>query len=391
MTHRRRVVILASHPIQYQVPIYRELSERNVVELVVLFRTRVGLDAYHDRGFGRIVQWDIPLLGGYRHEFLSRKTRLNGLEWSLFHWILRLRPQVLMIYGYGNASNILALLFGKLLGIKILIRGDARLSAIHGRGNVIRTRFKRALFRLVDGFVSIGSENRDFYLANGVPANKIFFAPFCVDNARFYLSEERRSAARSKVRAELNIPDNACVVLFASKLVPLKRADDVLFAMAQLWTSYPSLYLLIVGAGATEGHLRELVLANANSRVLFAGFRNQSELPDYYAASDIFVFPSENDTWGLVLNETMAAGLPCVVSDGVGAAPDLVEGKGTGIVYPCGNVDRLAQALGHFVGQPALRVTSGRNARALIENWGVASCADGMIAAIEEVAGSLVK
>ena len=108
---------------------------------------------------------------------------------------------------------------------------------------------------------------------------------------------------------------------------------------------------MIVGEGPLRSEL-ETLAEPAVDRIHFAGFRNQSELPAYYAASDVLVLPSEAETWGLVTNEAMACGLACIVSDAAGCGPDLiVEGK-TGYRYPPGEIQTLCDCLLTAISRP---------------------------------------
>src|SRR5438093_1577455 len=78
-------------------------------------------------------------------------------------------------------------------------------------------------------------------------------------------------------------------------------------------------------------------------RIHFTGFRNQTELPAYYQASNALILPSDGDeTWGLVVNEAFSCGLPAIVSDAVGCAPDLIEEERTGLTFSCGSIDQLS-------------------------------------------------
>jgi glycosyltransferase involved in cell wall biosynthesis len=379
---RTKLTVLVSHPIQYFVPVYRALARVADLDFSVLYRTRVGLDGYLDSGFGRTVQWDIPLLGGYPSTFLSAKTMVRGLEWSVVAHLLKHRPDVLVLHGYNHATNLLALVVAKLLGARVLMRGDTRVSAQH-KASGWKARFKRLLFRLVDGCISIGTQNHLYYSTLGVPDHRTFFAPMCVDNRAFFLGGAR-SSVRCEQRALLNIPPDARVVLFASKLTERKRAGDLLQAFASLGGTFNDAVLLVVGSGAEEAALRSSAEA-LGSRVRFLGFRNQSELPQLYAASDVFVLPSVGEPWGLVVNEAMAAGLPVIVSDDVGAAPDLVEGKDTGLVFPVGDIDRLTRALEYLLDSSEARERMGRNASMLIDRWSVSASADGIAHAARAV------
>lgn len=177
-----KVGVLVSHPIQYFVPVYRALASNPRVDLSVVFRTRVGVDPYLDKGFGQVVKWDVPLLDGYSNEFLSAKLNINGFEKGVLKAILRHRFDVLVVHGYSSLTNIVAIVLSKVIGCKVLVRGDTRLQERHRNAPFWKTVFKRALFRFFDGFIAIGRLNRDYYHHFGASASKVFFAPFCVSN-----------------------------------------------------------------------------------------------------------------------------------------------------------------------------------------------------------------
>jgi glycosyltransferase involved in cell wall biosynthesis len=245
---------------------------------------------------------------------------------------------------------------------------------------------KRVLFNAASGFIAIGTRNQEFYLWNGVQKDRIYFAPFSVDNRFFFTSEAQRPALRSHTRAALGIDPDDCVLLSSSKLIPIKQVKDLVIACAQLAPRCPSLRLLIVGSGEQEQSLRDLAEQLGFSKVTFAGFRNQSELPGIYAASDIFGLASRVEPWGLAVNEAMASGLPCIVSDRVGCAVDLVSEKGTGEVYPCGDLGKLMQAIARYAEDSAERKAASERALALIAHWDNSVCADKMIEACRAVA-----
>ena len=378
-----KLAVLVSHPIQYFTPIYRALNVVPGLDLTVIFHTRVGVDSYYDEGFGAELKWDIPLLDGYRSVFLSTGTKLGGIHWRIIPVLLKLRPDVLLVHGYNAPANLIALVVAKLIGCKTIMRGDTRVPAGHAATSV-KSGFKRALFRLVDACLAIGTLNREYYRSLGVPEARIFFAPFSVDNSKFSLGDNRASA-RAAVRHRQGVNDAARVVLFVGKLTAQKRAQDLLESVVLISQKHKDLCVFIVGAGVEEAALRELS-ASLCIDVRFLGFKNQSELPEIYAASDIFALPSGGEAWGLVINEAMAAGLPVVVTDDVGAAPDLVEGKQTGIVYPAMNIQLLAGALDTLLSDPQMLARFGNNARQLIQQWDFPVCAN----AIADAAKKLV-
>lgn len=379
---RVKVGLLVSHPIQYFVPVYRELARTPGIDLTVIYRTRMGVEPYHDRGFDRVVKWDVPLTDGYRHCFLSEKKALDGFEAGIVGTVIRSRFDVLVVHGYDQLTNLVAILVAKLAGTRVVIRGDTRLQRHHLAAPAWKRVLKRMLFKVFDGFLTIGTLNREYYAHFGAKSERLFFAPFCVDNSAFALAGRDRERARRQCRTALGVSEDAVVVLFASKLIARKRAADLIQAFAELEQRRPCAWLVIAGAGDEEVALKALATSMDLQRVRFAGFQNQSALPSLYAASDVFVLPSEAEPWGLVLNEVMAAGLPVVVSDEVGAYPDLVARRGTGAVYPCGDLAALSSALDSLLQSEQKRCEMGRRAEALIGEWDVKACVSGIVSAV---------
>ena len=380
------IAILVSHPIQYYVPLYREIAKRNDLELTVIYVCRAGVDVFYDQGFGQQISWDIPLLDGYRHSFISSGSDSDKLNMAVVRALRRIKPDVLLAHGYDKPTNILAILAAKLFGISVLIRSDTRLTPQNRNTKTLKNRVKRAIFGLVDGFVAIGSLNRDFYLANKVPSHKLLFAPFSVNNQFFEVLPDRHLSLRNATRGSLGIPLGATVLVSASKLIAIKRVDDIIRAFAIVAREVEDLTLLIVGSGEGEANLRALVQSLKLDRVVFAGFKNQSELPAIFAASDIFALASEVEPWGLAVNEAMASGLPCVVSDQVGCAIDLVEKKKTGRVFPCGDIDQFATSIFELATDVPKRKEIGGNAKSLISEWDNVVCATKLVDACFSVA-----
>jgi len=378
--------VLVSHPIQYFVPVYRELEKTSDIDLTVIYRTRVGVDSYYDPGFGQQLKWDIPLLEGYKSRFLSEKNSLRGFEVRIVKELISHRFDVLIVHGYNRLTNLLAISVAKLIGTRVIIRGDTRLQTHHRHAPAWKKLIKRLLFRAFDGFLTIGTLNREYYVAFGADAGRIFFAPFCVNNATFTLGSDVHLRVRQQYRSALGLPNDSVVFLYAAKLTAQKRPSDLIKAYAVLAQQYPNAWLLLAGSGVEEKSLKAMVAALNLERVRFFGFQNQSALPSLYAASDIFVLPSEAESWGLVLNEAMASGLPVITSDQVGSYPDLVKGQGSGIVYPCGDVGALSQAMSSLIQAEQMRLEMGLRARELIKEWDVATCAASIVSMVKRLA-----
>jgi len=269
-------------------------------------------------------------------------------------------------------------------GIPVLVRGDSQLMTPRSR---LKTWIKEIGYRLMlrqfDGFLVVGQRNREYLAHYGVPAKKFFFAPHFVDNDFFKQKAETLKSQKAEIRRRWGIPEEAICVLFCGKFIAKKRPLDLVEAARILTaenakdakqSSKRPVHLLFVGSGALGAELRKScnVVFDAENASLstsdgeragvrcapqpstinhqlppasFAGFLNQSELPAAYVAADVLVLPSESETWGLAVNEAMACGLPAIVSDSVGCAPDLIEEGKTGFSFPVGNAAALAERL----------------------------------------------
>jgi len=183
-----------------------------------------------------------------------------------------------------------------------------------------------ALFRRIDGFLSIGTKNRQYYEHYGVPPERIFHMPYAVDNDFFQTLATSATSARENLRSALALKPDRRIILYASKFQNRKRLD-VLFDAYRSFSpdgiAEPHPYLLLIGDGENRPALEDRVHHLGWSSIKFLGFKNQTELPAYYDLCDVFVLPSEFEPWGLVINEVMNAGKAVIVSDEVGAGPDL--------------------------------------------------------------------
>jgi glycosyltransferase involved in cell wall biosynthesis len=220
-----------------------------------------------------------------------------------------------------------------------------------------------------------------------VPESQLFFTPHFVENDRFDSASARARADGSATafREAAGAPAGAVVFLFVGKLIPRKRAIDFVQALAGLRASGRLVHGIIVGSGPEEAGLRDQARV-LGAPVYFAGFKNQTELPTAYAAADCFVLPATIDTWGLVVNEAMACGLPAIVTDAVGCAPDLVVSGETGFVYPAGDAPQLWDRMSRFLDAIERdRTAFDAPVRARIARYACDAAVAGTLAALQTV------
>jgi glycosyltransferase involved in cell wall biosynthesis len=389
---RFRLAILASHVIQYQAPLFRMLARQPEIELSVFFCSDWGAESYHDEGFGREVKWDVPLLEGYRFEFLPNwSIRPNASRfWGRINprIILHLRRRefdAIWVHGWARLSDWIAMLTAFRFSVPVLIRGESNLlRALPRWKSLLKRIVLRNLFRRTSAFLAIGRFNAEFYRVYGVPKEKIYMVPYAVNNDFFLSQADKLANCKGKLKQELGIAPELPVVLYSGKLIEKKRPSDLLKAFEYISRTQKAV-LVYVGAGSLEPELKQYAEAK-HLPVVFAGFRNQSELPKWFAIADVFALPSGDEPWGLVVNEAMCFSLPVVASDQVGAAGDLVRGGVNGFVFNSGDVRSLSEHLELLLFDPVLRARFGQKSREIIEHWSYRENVNGILTCLEQLA-----
>jgi glycosyltransferase involved in cell wall biosynthesis len=386
---RSRVGLLATHPIQYYVPWYRLLARQ--VDLTVFYCQRL-TPREQAAGFGGAFAWDVPLLDGYQHRFLVNRARHPNVSTffgcdtpEIGPLIAQEKFDAFIVHGWASKSFWQAILACWRTRTPLLVRGDSHLLTTRGRS---RQALKYLLYRWFiprfDGYLVVGERSRRYLRYYGARPERMFFVPHAVENERFAVHANTVRATRSQVRQAWNLPPDAVVYLYAGKCIAEKCPEDFLRAVAAAARLQPRVWGLVVG----DGPLRTQMQATAEQQgwpLRFIGFLNQTEMPRAYQASDALVLPSVSETWGLVVNEAMASGLPAFVSDRVGCAPDLVLPEQTGHIFPCGNVDALADLMRRYADTPARLVTLGEHARRHIQHYSLAHAVAGTLAALHAV------
>ena len=360
-----RIGFLLSHPIQYFTPIFRALAKE--CDLTVFYAHRQTAEQQARAGFGVAFEWDVDLLSGYHSRFLTNVARAPSTDRFFGCDTPEIAAEIasggfdgFVVPGWALLSYWQAVRACRRALVPVFVRGDSQL--VGRRGGMVRLAkglaFRRVL-RQFDGYLYVGQRNRAYLQHYGAPSDRLFFSPHCVDNDAFRSAGD---AARQRAEAGKRDPDRPRRLLFVGKLIERKHPFDLLRAASQVSVPGSRVEVAFAGSGDLLDDLTQAAAA-AGVAALFHGFVNQSELPAIYAAADVIVLPSDGrETWGLVINEAMACGVPAVVSDAVGCGPDLVEPGLTGEMFPLGNVAALSRRI-----ESVLAFDRDRTVRALVE------------------------
>jgi glycosyltransferase involved in cell wall biosynthesis len=380
-SHPIRVGVFNTHPIQYLAPVWRHLAGDDRFRCTVYSLSDQGTTARVDPGFGTAVAWDVPLLDGYDHEFLARVPIDEAYALPIPHveaLLERERFDVVLLHGYAHAHSRQLLRLRHRGGYKVVMRAEFSDLLAEGRSrirNFVRSMYLSGLYRRIDAFSSIGTDATEHLRRHGVSDDRIFVAPYSVDNE--LIDRQIAENPRDRSRAELGIDPAQRVILFSGKLIPRKQPLVLADAIARL-ADTSSVTVCYIGSGeqaaAVEARLRPIL----GPRLLMPGFVNQSRLGTYFAAADVFVLPTAHDTWGLVVNEAMQWGLPCIVSERAGCTRDLIVDGETGFLFRHDDVQGLASLLDRCLTNPELCQRIGQAARSRVAAFSSSAAAKGL-------------
>jgi glycosyltransferase involved in cell wall biosynthesis len=370
-----RLAIVTTHPIQYYAPMFRLLAKEPGLEIKVFYTwSQSGSGVKFDIDFGKMIEWDIPLLDGYDYEFVKNIARDPGLHHfngirnpDLTPGIRKWKADFLLVIGWNFRSHLGAMRYFK-GRIPVLFRGDSTLlDEKPGLKRKLRRIFLKWVYCNVDYALYVGKNNHDYFQIHGLREDQLVWMPHAIDNERFNRNGSFDAEA-DLWRKNLGIAAGDLVLLFAGKFEPKKDPDFMLRLAGRL--SDPRLKLILVGNGKLENALK--AKASKDKRLIFLDFQNQQKMPVVYRLCDIFVLPSvgPGETWGLAVNEAMACNRPVIVSAKCGCAADLVK-QTTGWVFEPGQEGdlKIKEEVESLMERRSALVSMGAQARVALQPY----------------------
>lgn len=349
------LLVIETHPVQYHAPVYRALQQQFGVPVTAVYGSDFSVCGYRDREFDVEFAWDSDLLSGYSAIFLSRaaeggarlaeETCTGGLATAL----QQLDPAAILCVGYSPRFYRQACWLAWRTGRPLLFRAETTDHA-GGRGPFkrwLRDLALKSLYQRCARLLYVGQRSLAHYQRLGCQPERLLFSPYCVDATAWATGEADREALRDPTRQAWGATGETRVILASGKLVKRKGPDLLLRAIKGMPAAERNRAIVaFLGDGPMRDDLARLAREEPAVSTRFIGFQNQRELSRYYHAADVLVLASRfGETWGLVVNEGLHHGLPCVVSDLVGCAPDLIESGVTGEIFQADNLDSLKEAL----------------------------------------------
>ncbi|WP_056038789.1 glycosyltransferase family 4 protein [Loktanella sp. 3ANDIMAR09] len=348
-----KLLFLTVIPSPYQRQLFTALAARGDVDVQVFYFTA----GAHDRS------WAIPDLHPFETILPGRTlTRLGpSAHWNpgIMGRIAQADPDLVIVSDYSAVTAQVAMRGMARRGLPFVFWGEVPGFSTRGQLGTFLRRQLQAPLRHARAIAAMGSVAVPAYraLCPGLPVANI---PYFCDLAPF-------RAARDAATTDPDTID----VLFSGQMIPRKGFDVLLTAFDRVARSHPQLRIVALGGGPAQDEYAAAVPADLRDRVVFLGHRDPADLPQVFAAADLFCLPSRHDGWGVVVNEALGAGLPVLVSDAVGAGPDLVQDGETGFITPAGDADALAQVLDRLAGDAALRARMTEAVCAAAARWDV--------------------
>lgn len=377
---KRRLVILTEIISPYRIPLFNALAQNPNVEPHVIFLAENDPGLRQWRVYKDEITFSYEVLPSRRFRFGSRSVLLNrGLSRALKAAL----PDAILCGGYNYVASWQLLLWAKLERVPLLLWSESHKDELRESRALVEF-LKDEFLQSCAGFVVPGRVAREYLLSRRVRDEIIFTAHNAVDNVLFSAATLQARKNATALRRELSLPDR--YFLFVGRLVREKGVFELLAAYAKLDRQLRDQFgLVFAGDGECRSELEEQAARIVPGTVRFAGFVHREQLPAYYALAEMLILPTYSDTWGLVVNEAMACGLPIVLSEVAGCAPDLVEENWNGLLVRPQDESSLAAAMERLAKQPDTCAIMSKNSLQRIslysaEGWsrGVADALTGV-------------
>ena len=344
---KRKIGIFTTHPIQYQVPLFRSLEKVKNIDPYIFYASNHGIKPKIDREFNKKFAWNINLTSGYKYKIIgSKKNNVNSFLLNsnkIKKEIINGSFDATIIFGWNSIYYLKSIIYSFFYSKILILRVENNLLK---KENSFKKFFKKIFFflffKFFDYFLYIGKQNYQFYRRSGVTKEKLLPAPYFVDN-NFFKPKNKKNNIKKK---------DEIVFIFSGKFIERKKPMDILKALNSPILKKYNYKFIFLGEGKLKKKCIEFCKKNGLTNVIFFGFVNQKQIGKYYNFSDVVVMPSEYETWGLSINEAMASGCACIVSKETGCGKDLIRTKGknkNGLIFNCGDIDSLSLKIKNFL------------------------------------------
>lgn len=362
----------------YRVSLFEELSRNPNIDFFFYFTS----ESEKNR------DWIIDSNFSFNYKILPKITLYLGKETfyhinpTIIREIYNGKFDVIISAGYSSFTNQIAFLVAKLLNIPFILWSGSTENE-HSLLRIISLPFVKYIVRHSDSFIAYGTGAKKYLTRLGAVEEKIFISFNSVDINFFENITLDLNLNKNKLKEKFGLNHNF-IVLYAGQLIERKGIKYLLKAHKKL-NNIHDVGLVIVGNGNQKSELVEWIKINKVNYVHIFDFVQKDTIPYFYAVADIFVLPSTEEVWGLVLNEAMACGLPVVSTNKVGASVDLIQNGINGFVVEPKNEAQLCESINKIIMDPILMNRMGTFSKNIIKDFTIKNASKAFLDSINFV------
>jgi len=345
----KRILFITNLPTPYRVDFYSELGKHS--DLTVIFEGK--------RPGDLTFNWNDDKITTFKPIYLNESLNEKKVDTSILKHLDNKKYDAIIISCYYTYTQTFALLYMKLKGIKYYFETDGGMIS-YGEKNIVK-KVKRFLIGGAQAYFSPSKGSDEYLNYYNAPAEKINRYPFTSLSETDILNNALTKAAKKEFKQKLGITEDKIVITIGQFIH--RKGFDVLLKSCEFIDKSVGVY--IIGGKPTDEYLemkQKLALSNVN----FVGFKSKNEIEEWLMAADVFVLPTREDIWGLVINEAMGFGLPVVTTDKCVAGVELIKDREC--IVPVEDVEALYKIINNILHNDEYAIKISNNNLASIRN-----------------------
>lgn len=354
-----KVLAITNVPVPYRVEFFNELAK--YVELTVIYEQSIEQQKHRDK------KWftEKPL----NFKSISIAKANNRISYNvLFKELRRAKDDIIFMMGYSNPSARAAIFWLRLHKVPYILTCDG---AFIKDENLGKREIKKFLIRKANLYFSTGNPSDEFFVFYGAEKNRIRRISFSSLHKDDIFTSPVTNEEKDRVKDTIGIREEK-VILSVGQFIHRKGYDVLLKALRYVDSK---IGVYIVG-GTPPSEYTQIINEYKLNNVHFVGFKTKEELKKYYLAADLFVLPTREDIWGLVINEAMACGLPIITTNKCIAGLVLVNEGKNGHIVNVEDPKALAEAIEQIMNNAQLRKKMADNSLSIIQDYTIEKMAE---------------
>lgn len=345
-----KILFLTNIPSPYREKFFSLLGEK--CELTVIYELKYATN--------RDKNWKVDVNKTYKEIFLNAKRILDdgGFSFSVLKYLNK-KYDFIIVGTHGTPIAKLAMIYMRIRKIPYILNLDGALTYTLENRSKINLFLRKMMFQGAKYYLTTNDESIRYLNFFGIEKEKIY---------KYRFSSIKQNDIKSDIQEKKNLLKQKLGIKEKYIIISVGRlsVDGDIFAKGFDKVLLASKYfkddigIYIIGADIVDSY-KKIIKENKLEKIHFEGFKNKHELDEYYSVADIFVFMSKSDTWGLVINEALAKGLPIITTNRCGAGLELIKNYENGFLLEFKNIELLSKYINDILNDTILRYKIRKN------------------------------